>query len=81
MAVGEAEATGEVEVTGEEEARPDPPEAVATPTTPARTRTRMVKAGIRVKDTPPHHQKPVVNAIMSMGTKLSTVWNPQPVHG
>ena len=76
---GEVEGTGEAE---EEEieavgvARPDPPQAEVTmPTSPIQI------AGIRVKDTPPRPQKPAVNAIMSMGTKLTTVWSRPPAPG
>ena len=77
-AVGE---TGEV--TGEAGERtiavsPEPPEAAdKTPTNP----TRTARAGIRERDTPPHLQNLVVNAIMFMETRLGTVWSQPPVPG
>ena len=32
-------------------------------------------------DTPPHPQRPAVNAITFMVTRLGTAWHQQPVHG
>ena len=44
-------------------------------------RVEVTRTSIGVKDTPLIPQRAVVNAIMSMGTRLGTVWNPPPAPG